>query len=171
MAEQLVNKRDERATETGLMFDIVATRDIHLGEEVLLYYGKDWEDSWSEHIEDWISAESNEQDDDIIQKNVTNTLGVDLNQRNNADSIIWTVEEQKNQPYPRYLETVCRFDPPAETAEKCHDESNDYCKIRWGLTLNELHDHPCHVISRSSGNDWYFAQLNMYLVEFCLGMR
>lgn len=144
--------------KTGLMVDIVATKDISLGEEVLLYYGKDWENSWNEHIKDWTAAE-NEQDD-IIEKNVTDTLGVHLNQRRNSESIIWTVEEQKNQPYPPYLETVCRFKPPTE---KCQDDNNDYCTIRWSLSMNEMHDKPCDVISRSSidGNDWYFAHINI----------
>jgi hypothetical protein len=148
--------------KTGLMFDIVATKDIHLGEEVLLYYGKEWEDSWSEHIEDWISDE-NEQGD-VIRKNVTDTLGVDYyTQSSVSDSVIWTVEEQKNnRPYPHYLETICRFEPPAES---CRDESsnNYYCKIRWSLTSKENHDHPCDVISRVStdGNDWYFVHLNI----------
>ena len=64
-----------------LMFDVVATKDISPGEEVLLYYGKDWENSWSwnEHIEDRTAAE-NEQDD-IVERSFTDTLGVCLNQR------------------------------------------------------------------------------------------
>ena len=144
--------------KTGLMFDIVATKDISLGEEVLLYYGKDWENSWNEHIEDWTATE-NEQED-IVERNITDTLGVRLNQRSNSESIIRTVEEQKNQPYPPYLETVCRFDPPEG---KCQDDNNDYCTIRWSLSMNEMHDKPCDVISRSSidGNDWYFARINI----------
>eukprot|EP00985_Skeletonema_marinoi_P030455 scaffold32165_cov147-Skeletonema_marinoi.AAC.1 len=151
-------KEMKELQKTGLMFDIVATKDIGLGEEVLLYYGKDWEDSWNEHIEDWTTAE-NEQDG-MMQKNVSDTLGVHLNQRSNSDSIILTVTEQKNQPYPPYLETVCRFKPPAE---KCQDENNDYCTIRWSLSMNEMHDNLCDVISRSSidGNDWYFARMNI----------
>ena len=47
-------KEMKEIKKTGLMFDIVATKDIKRGEEVLLYYGKDWEDSWAEHIEEWI---------------------------------------------------------------------------------------------------------------------
>jgi len=147
-------KEMKELQKTGLMFDIVATKDIALGDEVFLYYGKEWEESWSEHIEDWISVE-NEQDD-VFQKNVTDTLGVDYNQR----STIWTVEDQKNHPYPSQLETVCRFEPPSGS---CQDVSNESCKIRWTLTLKEHHDHPCDVISRASidGNEWYFVDMNI----------
>ena len=152
--------------KTGLMFDVLATRDIHRGEEVLLYYGKDWEDSWNVHIEEWFSASKNEADA-VMQKNVTDTLGipttVDFNERRNPDSIIWTVEEQKRKkPYPDHFETVCRFDH-RKADEKCQDtESNDYCEIRWTYTWNYQHDHPCDIISRATidGTDWYSARMS-----------
>jgi hypothetical protein len=37
---------------TGLMFDIVATRDIAQGEEILIDYGKDWTESWDRHVQE-----------------------------------------------------------------------------------------------------------------------
>ena len=149
----------KKLMKTGLMLDIVATKDIPHGDEVLLNYGQSWEKSWIEHIGEWNSDENND-DADFFQKNLTDTLGVRLNQRSYSHAMILTVDEQKSQPYPSHLETVCRFKPSDET---CQQESNGYCKLRWTMTMNELHDHPCDVISRTSidEDDWYFVHLNI----------
>ena len=67
-----------------LMFDVVATKDISPGEEVLLYYGKDWENSWSwnEHIEDRLQLQLKmNKMTYIVERSITDTLGVRLNQR------------------------------------------------------------------------------------------
>jgi len=37
----------------GLMVDLVALRDIKEGEEILIDYGKDWDDAWKKHEELW----------------------------------------------------------------------------------------------------------------------
>jgi len=37
----------------GLAFDLVATRDIRRGEEVLIDYGDEWEQAWRAHVEQW----------------------------------------------------------------------------------------------------------------------
>ena len=37
----------------GLAFDLVATRDIRQGEEVLIDYGDEWEQAWQAHVEQW----------------------------------------------------------------------------------------------------------------------
>mmetsp|Transcript_5305 Transcript_5305/g.9075 ORF Transcript_5305/g.9075 Transcript_5305/m.9075 type:complete len:559 (-) Transcript_5305:7-1683(-) len=38
---------------TKLMFEYVALRDIQEGEEVLVDYGKEWEEAWNEHVKAW----------------------------------------------------------------------------------------------------------------------
>jgi hypothetical protein len=37
----------------GIVFDIVATRDIEAGEEIFLNYGQAWQDAWDAHQEQW----------------------------------------------------------------------------------------------------------------------
>jgi hypothetical protein len=166
---ELLNKSMKEMKEikkTGLMFDIVATKDIKRGEEVLLYYGKDWEDSWAEHIEEWSSPSARD------HTNITDTLAKptseDFNERRHPNSVIWTMSEQKIHPYPEHFETVCRFQPAKDVAEKCqeNDEDNNidgYCRVRWTLTLDTLYDHPCDVISRSSidRSDWYTVRMTI----------
>jgi len=40
----------------GLMMDLVATRDIGENEEILIDYGKAWDDAWKEHDKRWADA-------------------------------------------------------------------------------------------------------------------
>lgn len=37
----------------GLAFDLVATRDIQQGEEVLIDYGDEFEEAWNRHVQNW----------------------------------------------------------------------------------------------------------------------
>jgi hypothetical protein len=37
----------------GIIFDLVATRDIREGEEIYLNYGPGWQKAWEEHVESW----------------------------------------------------------------------------------------------------------------------
>ena len=37
----------------GVVFEIVATRDIERGEEILMDYGIDWQRAWDSHLEAW----------------------------------------------------------------------------------------------------------------------
>jgi len=37
----------------GWFFDIVATRDIEVGEELFIDYGDDWQKAWDAHIDKW----------------------------------------------------------------------------------------------------------------------
>lgn len=41
---------------TGLLLEVVATRDIDKGEEVLLDYGEAYERAWKRHVEEWRTA-------------------------------------------------------------------------------------------------------------------
>ena len=43
---------------TRLMFEYVALRDIQEGEEVLVDYGKEWEEAWNEHVKTWKPVEN-----------------------------------------------------------------------------------------------------------------
>ena len=37
----------------GLVWNVVALRDMEAGEEVLLDYGEEWERAWEEHVRNW----------------------------------------------------------------------------------------------------------------------
>ncbi|KAL7537712.1 hypothetical protein ACHAXR_010407 [Thalassiosira sp. AJA248-18] len=149
----------------GLLFDIVATRDLRRGDEVLIYYGKDWEESWNQHIKDWASMESVHVHGDQPNLNLTDRLGLpttlDLNQVN-QNPIVKTNYEQVADPYPPYIMTRCRYKP----RENCGSgtQSTDYhCQARWELTYDALQLHPCTILSRDTleGRDWYTAKVEV----------
>ena len=71
---------------TGLMFNFVALRDIQQGEEILINYGKEWEDAWNDHVRNWMPGSE------------LYMPAYELN--NNADLMIRTIHEA---PYPDNL--------------------------------------------------------------------
>ena len=154
--------------KTGLIFDIIATKDIHRGEEVLLHYGKEWEDSWKQHMEEW-ELEGNEDSRDAVggRTNLTERLGhpttLDLNK--SGDSIIKTREEQRSDPYPAHITTVCVFDPPEECTPPSSDgagvDSDIECQSRWTLTFGT--EKVCTILARETieGMDWYTANVEV----------
>ena len=162
--------------KTGLIFDIVATRDVRRGDEILLYYGKDWEEAWLQNIMEWTSMNAEDFVDDAskFHLNLTDRLGLpttmDLNDIEKTP-IVRTVDEQSTDPYPPYIMTICRFEPPEE--ECVVQENDDPCLSRWVNEFNEVHIYPCTILSRQSmgGMDWYTARLevsetSIHLVEY-----
>ena len=142
--------------KSGLLFDIVATKDIKRGDEILLNYGNDWDDTWDYHIE---HSDSN---------NFTEMLGVatsaDYNQQ--EDSVVRTVVEQKTQPYPEHIATLCSFFPP----ESCKSPPNENslngvkCIVQSNHTGPVLSLHRCEIISRevaANGVNWYTANVTV----------
>lgn len=83
----------ETATPGGLILEVVALRDILPGEELLMNYGKDWENAWKKHVKTWKPVEGASQYVYPAEMDETAALR--------------TVEEQKTDPYPRNLMTVC----------------------------------------------------------------
>ncbi|KAL3797357.1 hypothetical protein HJC23_010483 [Cyclotella cryptica] len=144
--------------KSGLLFDIVATKEIKRGDEVLLYYGKEWEDSWNTHIDNW-GKKSN-----FTEKNGIPTAA-DYNQIG-KDSTVRTIWEQKIDPYPEHLMTTCFFIPP-ESCRAPSDKSQDVkCEVRSNYTfgMDQAYLHPCDIISRSSdgkGGHWYTAKVGI----------
>mmetsp|Transcript_36729 Transcript_36729/g.74838 ORF Transcript_36729/g.74838 Transcript_36729/m.74838 type:complete len:628 (+) Transcript_36729:126-2009(+) len=49
-------KSIDDATQAPLMLELVATRDIELGAEVLIDYGPDWMKAWKSHLSTWQPA-------------------------------------------------------------------------------------------------------------------
>jgi len=76
----------------GLMLEFVATRDIQEGEEIFINYGPEWEAAWQNHLENW---------------NPPNEEYATPLYHLNHVSKIRTVEEQKVNPYPKQVMTVC----------------------------------------------------------------
>ena len=166
--------------KTGLMFDIIAKKDLQRGEEILLNYGTDWEDSWNQHIAEW--GEIRNEGDVILphQFNMTDRLGaptiMNLNRLDNTP-IVRTISEQEKNPYPSYITTKCRFVPPTEQEvseekqneeeKECTPSDDNDCQqiqkpIRWkGRHEDTDYVYPCTILTRTTINDldWYTADI------------
>ncbi|KAL7510943.1 hypothetical protein ACHAXN_007858 [Cyclotella atomus] len=97
----------KKLQKTGLLFDIVATKEIERGDEILLYYGQEWEEKWTSHIANWESS----------QKNLTDTLDVDTIVDFNSiekDEMIKTIDELEEEPLPEHIMTRCGFALPGD---------------------------------------------------------
>ncbi|KAL7579790.1 hypothetical protein ACA910_021924 [Epithemia clementina (nom. ined.)] len=130
--------------ESGLLFDLVATRDIKAGEEVLMDYGPAWDAAWQAHVQQWKPppnaesyAPSYVHDDAIVQAR--------------------TEKELQDHPYPDHIFTSCFF-PVNETVQKqilsgtsgANDKSS-VTTVKWELTRGMFefsNMRPCRVIER-----------------------
>ena len=83
--------------KAGLMLEVVAIRDINVGEEVTIDYGEEWEKAWVEHKKQWSMIEK------TLEPNPTYaTHALDM-----EGGIIRTMKEQESQPYPSCVRTAC----------------------------------------------------------------
>ncbi|KAL7549285.1 hypothetical protein ACHAWF_012560 [Thalassiosira exigua] len=154
--------------KTGLLFDIIATRDISRGEEVLLNYGKDWEEKWDQHTKEW------------PQTNMTERLHLPtIAQMNQIEKYpqVKTAEEEAANPYPSHVMTRCQFKPP-ESCVPPSQSTDSRCQSRWEPPVNPSNMYPCKILTREpiGQRDWYTAQIEVtsketnevtvYLVEY-----
>ncbi|CAB9505746.1 Guanylate cyclase [Seminavis robusta] len=77
----------------GLSFDYIALRDIAEDEEIVMDYGREWEQAWEAHVQNWKPPK----DADTY---------VHSSQWKN-ETMLRTVEELKENPYPPNLHTMC----------------------------------------------------------------
>jgi len=101
-------------------------RDIQPGEELFLSYGKDWETAWNKHVQEWKPVEG--ASDYVYPADMDETTP------------LRTVEEQKDDPYPSNLMTVC------QTPDDKRKKSNT---VEW----YDLYEFPfrlvvCHILER-----------------------
>lgn len=81
------------ATPGGLILEVVALRDIQPGEELLLDYGKSWEEAWKAHMAKWKPPAN--ADKYVYPAEMDET------------AFLRTVKEQETDPYPTNLATMC----------------------------------------------------------------
>ena len=97
------------------IMDVVALRDIQENEEIFLDYGSDFDAELKQHQSQF------EPDPKAPPKAAV------LNQKN---EVVRTLKEQQNEPYPKFVSTICYVD---DTSSKAVDWVNDNNKPRMAL--------------------------------------
>ena len=85
----------------GLLMELVATKDIQEGEEVLLDYGKEWQAAWDAHVKDWDAKVASGE-----IKSEWPLRALDLNEEYRTKAYK-TEAELEIDPYPNHVATYC----------------------------------------------------------------
>jgi len=114
----------------GLIFDIVATKDILPGEEIFMNYGEEWEAAWTSHVQKW------EPLPDAAQYISASTF-------NKEESIIRTNEEQEINPYPDNIYFECFFQDKGE-----YKQDGDIYYQSYNGHESNTDLHKCQILNR-----------------------
>ncbi len=130
---------DLQGPTSRLLLELVSTRSIRAGEEILLDYGKVWEQAWNAHVQNW-----------KFQTSVSSHISSQDANRNKTLEILRTASELQTNPYPDNLFTSCFFRLNMEGAVA--DHSNEQHVFRWmetpRLTEQSRNLRPCVVVDR-----------------------
>jgi hypothetical protein len=136
--------------QSGWLLELVATRDISRGEEILMDYGDRWHRAWSSHVEQWKPVPGADRyapsyvHDDAIRS-------------------LRTEAELRDLPYPDNVFTTCFYkysdnkvqaEGIAPSAAKQPTVRDEVTTFRWKQTrgIYELrHLRPCSVLKREHG--------------------
>ena len=86
---------------TGLIMEVVALRDISIGEEITIDYGSDWTNAWYEHSESWDVPV------DEFQINPQSIIETLMKDDGSEKKPYRTINEQEENPYPHCIRTAC----------------------------------------------------------------
>ena len=138
----------ERNHPDGLVLEMVALRDIHPGEEILLDYGSLWQLAWEKHIKSWHEDPRNNDDETNTKDDYSPAYIMD-----DVVSNLRTAEEQLTYPYPDNVFTACfyHYEHETETEDKSDTKTSMQQSIPWRMSpgLFDMRNlRPCKVISR-----------------------
>lgn len=98
----------------GLSLEVIALRDIHPNEEILMDYGEHWEQAWQEHVASIHLAGNN-------NRRTTEENEISIRSLINSKDFR-TIQEQQTKPYPYYAQNVCIY---PDAYDHNHDDEED----------------------------------------------
>jgi len=142
-----VDGKEEYYSQSGLLMEYVALRDIQQGEEILFNYGDEWEDAWNQHVATWTPMPGAE----------TYVSASNMN----ADPYytkLQTLEEMGNETYPENIFLTCKYSYLDEGVSFSQENATPI--VREFNEEGEFHEvRPCEVISRDDSQQLYTVQL------------
>mmetsp|Transcript_43462 Transcript_43462/g.91296 ORF Transcript_43462/g.91296 Transcript_43462/m.91296 type:complete len:605 (+) Transcript_43462:230-2044(+) len=154
----------QQSLTSQLMMELVATRPIDEGEEILLDYGHDWVDAWTSHVKAWRSRDKG-----------TYHVSAETMNHDAKHFILRTRIEQKTNPYPEDVFTSCYYkysdhakeNPPISTDE---DDSTPQRSVApWKHEMMKARNlRPCIIVKRdevATNDDPYVDAAYDYIVQ------
>ena len=133
---------------SGLVLELVATRDITPGEDILLDYGAAYQRAWERHVRSWTFAGVETPSYMLRVED-----GGDARDPN-VEPYIRTLREQLVRPYPRNVLTMCLY--------RYHGNEGR-TRVPWSPEdVGPRHWRPCHILERQSVSHRFSANDNNY---------
>jgi hypothetical protein len=124
----------------GLVIDVLALELIEEGDEIYIDYGEAWTKAWNDHVKRWQAPSGSSHYRTADQWYNDKLLNANPN-------IVRTVDEQKKDPYPENLQTICYYDSDANLVSV--DEENHIIYTYWD---DDSWPHeclrPCKILER-----------------------
>ncbi|CAB9519838.1 Guanylate cyclase [Seminavis robusta] len=143
----------------GLLLEVVATRDISQGEQILIDYGQTWHDAWTRHVQQF-------QPDNDCSRSPPYVYASRLNQL----KMVRTQDEQAQNPYPDNVETFCvyqysetiQYNPwphhqHGSKKDTCRKVTHEACPPHTRMVPDYLR--PCRVLDRKEGDAFYTVEV------------
>jgi hypothetical protein len=140
--------------DTGLMLELVASRDVRKDEEIWINYGLEWELEWQKHVLNWVPSSGS---DDFVYSQM---LEMEKHE-------IRTEEEQKIKPYPDHIFISCFYDysKMRQLAENTEITINQRGHFQWMETngiWSKKNLRPCMLINREQGGGFTVVIRNRF---------
>ena len=133
----LIQVNELQELTSRLLLELVATRPIDQGDEILLDYGAEWESAWKDHVEHWQPPRAR-----YVSSH-------DMN-RDEEHRILLTPAELQIDPYPDNIFTSCYYRLSVEL--NLANTDNPSQVLQWrkspGLMEGPRYLRPCAVLDR-----------------------
>ena len=140
--------------DSTFVVDYIALKDLKPGDEIFLDYGSRWNNAFESHLEEWHASQN---DEDYISATQYRHL--------HSKEPIRTLIQQKNDPYPNNIMTVCNFSEDDEDESDDEEKASDFSE--W-TTNNEGCVRPCRIMERTLSKDGSFVY-TAHMLEANLG--
>lgn len=137
---------------TGLLLEIVATRDIEPGEEIFLNYGANWDAAWKKHKAGWKPVSHEHYKYPYL-----------LDKELKYSELITESDDRSTNQYPSNVQTSC-FYSYGDHVQDAGDSTSTSPMI-WHLTPNTAKTQsgrPCRLLSKErdeQGALWYTTEM------------
>lgn len=135
---------EEEYVFMGILMELVATRNIKEGEEILIDYGKEWQAAWDAHVKEWDAKVASGE-----IKSEWPLRALDMNQEYRGTNKPYkTLAELEKDPYPENVTTYC-FLNAALYENEDEDAPKPWMEPAKGTIFNTDYLYPCNMTHRT----------------------